>query len=222
MAKLSTLIRKMLKIFPYSATKRYNELKTIVDRKNLLKKSLFKGDDQMFLDIIRSCQVYGEYGCGQSTVWTALNTNATILSVDTSLEWIQNVKSVVPDSTRLNDLRWVDVGELANLGKPISFKKRENFIFYMNSIWEKPGINPDLVLIDGRFRVACFLTSLLKSEPGTKIIFDDYVSRPYYHVVEDFIAPIRFCGRQALFIKQGFIDTEKILGEINRFQYVMD
>ena len=33
----------------------------------------------------------------------------------------------------------------------------------------------DCVLVDGRFRVCCFLTSLKNAEQGTRIIFDDYV-----------------------------------------------
>ena len=51
------------------------------------------------------------------------------------------------------------------------------------------GLAPDLVLVDGRFRAACFLASLLFARPGAVILFDDYVDRPFYHTVEAFGTP---------------------------------
>jgi hypothetical protein len=65
-------------------------------------------------------------------------------------------------------------------------------------MWQEK-ISPDLVLIDGRFRVFCFLTSVKFAPVGTKILFDDYINRPFYHVVEEFCERIDTCGRQALF-----------------------
>ena len=74
--------------------------------------------------------------------------------------------------------------------------------------------------------MTCFLASLLNSNPGTKIIFDDYFDRPYYHVVEEFIQPIDKCGRQALFIvpteEFDSLLIEKIRQEIFNFRYVLD
>ena len=81
---------------------------------------------------------------------------------------------------------------------------------------------PELVLIDGRFRVACFLFSLINGSPGTKIIFDDYVNRPHYHVVEEFIKPIETCGIQALFIIPKNLDYNNIEKTIEQFVHVFD
>jgi hypothetical protein len=50
-------------------------------------------------------------------------------------------------------------------------------------------INPELILIDGRFRVGSFLTSYQRAIPGTIILFDDYYSRPEYHFVEKIELP---------------------------------
>ena len=55
------------------------------------------------------------------------------------------------------------------MGTPEGYKYRHNFKKYLNGIWEK-SFKPDLVLVDGRFRVACFLTSLLKADKGSIII----------------------------------------------------
>jgi hypothetical protein len=75
---------------------------------------------------------------------------------------------------------------------------RHNFVRYTESLWVREE-KPDVVLIDGRFRVCGFLTSLMYANAGTIIIFDDYVCRPHYHIVEEFLEPDHFCGRQCIF-----------------------
>ena len=105
--------------------------------------------------------------------------------------------SIKKNDDRLN-LNWVDVGEVADWGKPQSYAQRHNFSLYANWFWESE-VSPDLVLIDGRFRVLCFLTSLKFAPAGTKIIFDDYSNRPFYHVAEEFTPILDRCGRQVLF-----------------------
>ena len=69
--------------------------------------------------------------------------------------------------------------------------------------------NPDLCLIDGRFRVATFAWLYLTS-PGLQIIFDDYFDRRYYHIVESFIQPKERAGRIALFRIPRFRTTKKL------------
>jgi len=65
---------------------------------------------------------------------------------------------------------------------------------------------------------------LLKCADGTTILFDDYRNRPHYHVVEEFLKPIDFCGRQALFKvenKSNF-DLTAVEKERTLFSYVID
>ncbi|MAO75600.1 MAG: hypothetical protein CL699_04770, partial [Chloroflexi bacterium] len=96
-----------------------------------------------------------------------------------------------------------------------------HFDIYTSSIWNRAE-KPDVVLIDGRFRVACFLKSLLHAPPNTVILFDDYINRPHYHVVEEFLTPDQTCGRQASFIVPQNINKEKIEEMYNQFLIVMD
>jgi hypothetical protein len=71
---------------------------------------------------------------------------------------------------------------------------------------------PDLILIDGRFHIACFLASILLAKPGTIILFDDYFDRPNYHVVEKYIKPSAKAGRMAEFIlNASFNHSEALL-----------
>ena len=160
---------------------------------------LFDGDDSLFKNLISDVKTYFEYGCGKSTEYMYKKSNASIFSVDTSKEWAAKTLSLSKDSNhdRLN-VQWIDVGDVADWGYPISFEKKQNFVKYANWFWNF-GLKPDLVVIDGRFRILCFLTSIKFASVGTKIIFDDYTNRPFYHVVEDFLKIKDTCGRQALF-----------------------
>lgn len=144
-----------------------------------------------------------------------------ILSVDSSNEWVELVKTRSKDSQCLN-IRCADVGIVGDWGRPLNYQKRSNFHEYTDWIWEQ-SITPDMVLIDGRFRVACFLTCLLKAPKGTRIIFDDYTNRPEYHLVEEFLPVKEICGRQALFITDTQLENQaKISNLIEKFRYVMD
>jgi len=55
------------------------------------------------------------------------------------------------------------------------------------------------VSVDGRFRVASFLFSLLSARTGTTILFDDYMDRPNYFVVEEFCKLKEARGRMGVF-----------------------
>ncbi|MAV64076.1 MAG: hypothetical protein CMG00_02670 [Candidatus Marinimicrobia bacterium] len=174
----------------------------------------------MFKNNAIELSIYGEYGVGESTLWVYNNTKAKILAVDTSSEWINAVKLKANSKDRI-EIEWVDLGDLGAWGMPLSYKKRDYIYNYVNSVWSRKE-KPQLVLIDGRFRVACFLTSLLNGAPGTKLIFDDYINRPKYHIVEEYIKPYEIFGRQALFIIPDKIDVESIQKAINQFIHVMD
>ena len=171
-----------------------NELKS-----NLENNILFDGDDGLFKNLILEVKTYFEYGCGKSTEYMYKKSNASIFSIDTNREWATKTLNLSKDSNddRLN-VKWIDVGDVADWGYPISFEKKQNFVQYANWFWNF-GLGPDLVVIDGRFRILCFLTSIKFAPTGTKIIFDDYTNRPFYHVAEDFLKIKDTCGRQALF-----------------------
>ena len=186
-------------------------------------KTLFDGDDSLFKDVLKTSKIFGEYGCGSSTEWVLKNTNANILSVDSSRDWVDKISSGNAAYNKRIKLKHIDLGEVENWGRPISYEKSYNFINYFNWIWNQ-DILPDTVLIDGRFRVCCFLTSIKYGKENTKIIFDDYNNRPYYHVIEKFIKKEQTCGRQALFVveNKNEINIDLLNIEINNFFYVMD
>lgn len=206
----------------------FNFLKRIDDyfRAKLNKKreiKIFNGESELFENSLKTSTVYGEYGVGDSTVFALNNSKVKIYAVDTSTQWIENVKNRVAKSQNIENLNlnYIDLGNLSNWGHPISYSNREKFVNYRESIWTYE-LKPDLVLIDGRFRVACFLTCLKYGNKGTKIIFDDYLEREKYHIVEIFLKPKKIVGRQALFKIDKEFDTEMLDYFISKFEYVFD
>lgn len=180
---------------------------------------LFDGDGAMFRSVIQAATVYGEYGVGASTNYVYENSSAKIVAIETSPVWAAQILAR-KDPSRV-DIELVDVGEVGDWGRPVDYSHDKNFPLYTDGIW-KHAKSPDVVLIDGRFRVACFLTSILKAGVGTQIIFDDYLNRPHYHIIERVVSPAEVCGRQARFERPATFDTALAGAMLERFRYVLD
>lgn len=180
---------------------------------------LFDGHDALFRAAIDGVRVYGEYGLGASTLWVDANTSARIVGVETDAQWADRIRAALTRDG--HDIRHVDVGPVAKWGKPRTYRKRRNFIDYVEGPWGSLT-KPEAVLIDGRFRVACFLTSLVTADPGTPIIFDDYVGRRTYHLVEEFGAPVAKNDRQAVFIVPERRDKPAIRALRDQFAMVLE
>ena len=188
-----------------------------------LNKSLFDGDDFLFKKSLEGIKIYGEYGCGLSSRWMLKNTNCKVISVDSSKEWVEKTKTENKKYLSKLKINHIDLGKVRRWGFPLSYVKSNNFQDYTDYIW-KQSESPTFVLVDGRFRVCCFLTSLKFAEAGTKIIFDDYVNSPHYHFIEKYVSRINECGRQCLFIvpAKNEIDMISLNKDIDAFRFVMD
>ena len=181
--------------------------------------SLFEGDDAMFRRVLADSRIYGEYGVGASTEYAWQMTGARIVAVDTSAEWVAKTLSGM-DPQRVS-ITHVDVGPIGDWGRPLGYTRRDNFPQYTDLIWSTPD-TPNVVLVDGRFRVACFLTAGLHAKPGTQIIFDDYTNRPHYHIVERVLACVETCGRQARFERPPTIDRGLASEMVDKYRDVFD
>jgi len=212
-------IKKFIKLFipPLLIILLRNILKKLFNPK----KKLFDGTDNIFVNNLTNDIIYGEYGCGLSTEYVLKNYSFPIYSVDSSKTWVNKFNKY---QDRKNfKICSIELGEIGDWGYPLSYNNRKNFNKYFNFIWKQKD-KPNFVLIDGRFRVACFLTTLLNANVGTKIVFDDYPHRKHYHIVEEFILPVSINKRQALFIvdENVSLEFEKIKFELNNFTYVRD
>lgn len=179
---------------------------------------------EIFNKMILQSKAYLEYGSGGSTLTASASQNLdSIISVESDKAWADKIKSLVSQSQKKIVVDYVDIGPVGDWGKPLSTEKIYNYFLYTTKPWERSeqnGIEPDLVLIDGRFRVSTFLFSLLKAQLGTVILFDDYTDRPYYHVIEEFIKPSQNHGRMALFEVKKKNLPDKLIAKM--MQYSID
>jgi cellulose biosynthesis protein BcsQ len=175
-------------------------------------------DPEIFADLLKTNPNYLEYGCGTSTQYVDQYTTSKALIVETDHQWIEKISKTI---RRKNDLNFihVDLGPVSGWGYPKEIEKYKNkFEEYYKKPWESND-DFDLILIDGRFRVATFLYCLLKAKKGTIIILDDYKDRDYYRVVEKFIQPISIYERMAKFIKNEEFDEELILKFLDQYKF---
>ena len=180
---------------------------------------LFDGDDYLFKQYLINCNIYFEYGVGASTRWVLENTISKIISVDTDKKWLNTI-NFSKQSPRIK-LNWVNLGDLENWGRPKSYEYRDQFIDYISNVWSF-NEKADVILIDGRFRVACFLYSLINAKINSIIIFDDYNNRPYYHIIEEVVPVYKICGRQAVFRVPKNMNRSLAENILNKFLYVFD
>jgi hypothetical protein len=106
-----------------------------------------------------------------------------------------------------------DIGPTKEWGVPVSAAEWRKWHSYPLHVWDvgkKLGLVPDLVLIDGRFRLACFLATLLFAKAGCRIFFDDYAPRPQYQTAERFAAPATRTGRMAEFVVPKRLERDEV------------
>jgi hypothetical protein len=122
-----------------------------------------------------------EWGSGSSTVWLAKR-SASVTSIESDAGWAQMVSASVPEhvtivtppvpgattSTGARSQRW-------------GYRSLD-FTSYVSAIDAVPG-DFDLIVIDGRARVACFERALLRLAHGGLIVFDNTNRRRYLRVL---------------------------------------
>ncbi len=143
-----------------------------------------------------------EYGSGGSTLLAANMPGKTVISVENDARWAEDMRAWIANATLPSKPRIypVDVGETGKWARPKNARHWKKFHTYPLKVWDEPYFEqPDVILIDGRFRIACFVTAYLRATKPVIVLFDDYVDRPHYHVVERLLAPTECVGRMARF-----------------------
>ena len=158
----------------------------------------------LLYSFMKKSKIYLEYGSGGSTIMAANLNISEVHTVDSDLSFMMAVKTkALKMNVNFNlTLHYCDIGQVREFGNPIDTTKASSWPKYCIACWNyflDSHTGPDLILVDGRFRVACFLASLLLGGPNCIILFDDYFGRSQYQVVEDHIAYFKRSGRMACF-----------------------
>lgn len=172
-------------------------------------------ETERFVELLQVSKCYLEYGSGMSTLKAVELDIPKIFSVESSQLWIDGIKSKIEDMEYDGNciLIKTDIGPVGKWGTPSFDFKWKNYWQYPLAIWDyikNDDASPDLILIDGRFRIACFLACFLYADKGTRILFHDYVNRDCYHSIANLIKPELIIDSMAEFIVSNYHNTEEV------------
>lgn len=147
---------------------------------------------RLFTELLDGATALVEYGGGGSTLQAAL-AGKTVFSVESDDRFARQLQDRVSDQPAAH-VAHGDIGRTGWWGVPLDQKPTprnvDRWRAYVETPWraaEAAGVQPDLVLVDGRFRVAAaawsWLQMRLAGREGT-ILVDDYVGRPHYEALE--------------------------------------
>lgn len=127
-------------------------------------------------------KIYFEWGSGGSTVIADSYKNIErIYSVESDQEWIDNVRLHLCYDKTTFYYTDINAGEW---GAPKDSSKIANWPNYSSCIAQATDA-VDLILVDGRFRVACAAIAYKHLVNGGYLLVHDYsLARSHYHVIE--------------------------------------
>ncbi|KAA9009514.1 hypothetical protein F3S47_08595 [Histidinibacterium aquaticum] len=153
-------------------------------------------------DTYEAASVILEYGSGGSTVLASEMPGKTIRSVENDWAWARMMRAWFESNPGRSrpEIVHVGIGPTKAWGRPRNYVRHAEFARYPLAVWDGPeAIQPDVVLIDGRFRVGCLLACVFRAKRPLTVLFDDYVEREHYHVCEDYAERVETRGRMARF-----------------------
>jgi hypothetical protein len=150
----------------------------------------------------KSAGVILEYGSGGSTFLAAEHARQAVFTVESDLVWSRTIAVSVAHffPGRQVHIHHADIGPTKDWGMPVNIRAFGRWSGYPLSVWDRDDFqHPDVVLIDGRFRPACFLATQFRITRPTTVLIDDYTDRPAYHDIEQIAKPVETVGRMARF-----------------------
>ncbi|URW84088.1 hypothetical protein NBV64_07030 [Alcaligenes sp. DN25] len=164
---------------------------------------------EFFESCLDQAQHYYEFGSGGSTKLAA-SMGLLVHGVESDRRWLEQLHAEVGEACKVNH---VDIGPTKEWGYPVDLRAADQFPNYSRSIHTQ-DLPFDLILVDGRFRVACTLESieyvLEKGDPASARIFiHDFWNREFYKPVLEFLNAEKTVETAGLF---------KIKANINRAQ----
>lgn len=162
-------------------------------------------------------EVILEYGSGGSTVMGAEMPGTRVFSVESDKAWAQMMRGWFAENPPADgseaEIIWSDIGETKEWGHPKTTRDYIRYARYPLEIWDLPEFQqPDVVLVDGRFRPGCAMATALRTTKPVTMFIDDYARRKHYHRVETYLGAPKIIGRMAEFEVQPMrLDASELL-----------
>jgi hypothetical protein len=150
---------------------------------------------------LKGTRLFLEFGSGGSTVLADRHGIRTI-SVESDPYYAAAVLKALqhPEKTQILTPR---MGLTWQWGMPVFFKAKKGRRYVTAAFKKLDGEFPDLIFVDGRYRVACALQSASEAAhvgATSRLLIDDYFTRPAYHVLERYLPTPERIGRAAVFM----------------------
>jgi protein O-GlcNAc transferase len=156
-------------------------------------------EKQLFYKYLNNARYYLEYGSGGSTYQASIRPNIMkIVSVESDKLWYNKLNTIIKNKLRYY---YIELNARPNtFGYPVN--ALPVMMEYYPSIIKRYRKHLfDLILIDGRFRVACALMCHSYINNDCKVIVDDIKDRSHYNEIYDYYNKIDEAGRMVVFKK---------------------
>lgn len=168
-------------------------------------------------EILSTSRIYLEYGSGGSTV-EAVQSVDLVVSVETDQRFLTFVQRKANSVGAFHPIH-VDVGWISKWGRPLVTWRSETRLRrwreYPQAPWalfDRLGVHPDFIFVDGRFRVACVLESFMRlpDHVDCRFMMDDFQGRGnMYGPVLEFAETVESQDRAISFYRCRHFDREK-------------
>jgi len=171
------------------------------------------------MEYLVKCEKLFEFGCGGSTTLMCdIKNIKTIHSVDSSKNWINSVQKEVGKKVNFH---FVDINaDELNWGSPKDKTKISEWPTYSSVLKDLVNYYPDLILVDGRFRVACALKSIARMKKDSYLMIHDYTT--LFQTVENYFNIVDKAGSLYVFSKKNNIDEQALKKDIKKYEYICD
>jgi hypothetical protein len=193
---------------------------------NGFKIAMHEEEVKFLLEQALCSQNYFEWGTGGSTLLAALTpTIRTIVSVDALQMWQNATRDKIAAFAPSRQVQFVYVDIDADPHRwsyPIQrngeFKMRAFFPSYSRAINRWPANSFDLVLVDGRFRVACALRAWFFMDPDARLFMHD-CERTLYDKIRGAFILVEQRQRLCLYRKNLAMTEAQVLALATEFEF---
>ncbi|MCD9005780.1 hypothetical protein LDO31_05920 [Luteimonas sp. XNQY3] len=183
-------------------------------------------EEMAFKDALQGVETYVEFGCGGSSALALRSGVSRLYITESDRDWVARLRS----DAQFNALERAgaivcsvpDLGPIGSWGWPKDRSRIENWRDYSSGIWSRVDAPVDLVFVDGRFRVACTLSSILCSPDGQRIAVHDFWARTHYHVILDYLETEVQVGTLGVFRVKHGADRRQVFLRYLEYMHVPD